>query len=82
VLKHNALLGLQHRDWLIEHQDEFPELKPFLGKIYIDFPGIVVGRPRWRSSRPYCVPTGSRWGGYWHWLSLDFDAGGRIAFGK
>jgi hypothetical protein len=82
ALKHNSLLGLQLRDWLLEHQDEFPELKLFLGKIYIDFPGIVVVHRVGDRSIPCCGRSGSRWGDSWVWLSHDFHVHGRIAFGK
>jgi hypothetical protein len=83
ALKLNSLLGFQHMMWLIEHSDEFPELKPFLGKIYIDFPGIVVVHRVGGRSVPYCLQSGSRWGDYWNWLSRDFFFSfGRFAFGK
>jgi hypothetical protein len=82
ALKHNSLLGFQHMMWLIEHQDEFPELKPLLGKIYIDFPGIVVVNRDGGRGIPYCGQDGSRWGGLWGWLSGEFGSSGRIAFGK
>jgi hypothetical protein len=82
ALKHNALLGFQHMMWLIEHQDEFPELKPFLGKVYIDFPGIVVVHRDGDRRVPCCAQDGSRWGARWHWLSVRFSVNGRIAFGK
>jgi len=82
ALKYNSLHGLQHRDWLIEHQDEFPELKPFLGKIYIDFSGIVVVRCDGDRTVPCCRRHGSRWTGNWRWLRSGFGSDGRIAFGK
>jgi hypothetical protein len=78
----SSLLGFQHREYLIEHQDESPELKPFLGKIYIDFSGIVVVRRGGGRFVPACPQGGSCWGGLWHWLSLGFYSSGRIAFGK
>src|SRR3989344_1711564 len=40
--KLNVLLGYQHTTWLVENQDKSPELMVLLGKIYIDFPGLVV----------------------------------------
>jgi len=82
ALKHDALLGFQHMAWLIEHQDEFPEFKPFLGKIYIDFPGLVVVNRDGDRNLPYCSRDGSRWDDFWDWLGDDFNSSGRIAFGK
>ena len=78
----NSLLGFQHRQWLLEHQAEFPEFMALLGKIYIDFPGIVVVDRDGGRDVPYCDQHGSRWGAYWYWLSSYFDVRGRIAFGK
>jgi hypothetical protein len=82
ALKHNSLLGFQHREWLLQHQAEFPEFMALLGKCYIDFPGIVVvGRDGARRV-PYCGRDGSRWGDDWRWLDGGFGVSGRIAFGK
>jgi hypothetical protein len=78
----NSLLGFQHREWLLEHQTEFPEFMALLGKIYIDFPGIVVVNRDGGRNIPYCGQCGSRWGVSWVWLSDKFHASGRIAFGK
>jgi hypothetical protein len=78
----NSLLGFQHREWLLEHQAEFPEFMALLGKIYIDFSGIVVvGRGGGRDV-PDCPRGGSRWADNWNWLSSGFGVNGRIAFGK
>lgn len=82
ALKHDVLLGFQHRQWLLEHQDEFPELKSLLGKVYIDFPGLVVVSRDGDRRVPYCRRLGSRWDDSWDWLDNDFDSDGRVAFGK
>jgi hypothetical protein len=82
MLKHDVLLGFQHREYVVEYQDEFPELKPFLGKIYIDFSGIVVVYRDGDRYVPCCHPGGSRWYGSWIWLSGSFNANGRLAVGK
>jgi hypothetical protein len=79
---HNSLLGFQHRQWLLAHQDEFPELKALLGKRYIDFPGLVVVNRGGDRSVPCCGRSGSRWDDYWVWLGVEFGVSGRIAFGK
>jgi hypothetical protein len=80
--KHPSLLGFQHRQWLLEHQDEFPEFMALLGKVYIDFPGLVVVRRDGVRNVPYCGRLGSRWGGTWFWLGNRFYVYGRVAFGK
>lgn len=82
ALKHDALLGFQHQQWLLEHQDEFPELKALLGKVYIDFPGLVVVNRVGGRRVPCCGRSGSRWGDVWGWLSDSFASDGRLAFGK
>ncbi|MGD1003049.1 MAG: hypothetical protein ABR884_00540 [Minisyncoccia bacterium] len=78
----DSLLGFQHREWLLEHQAEFPEFMALLGKCYIDFPGIVVVNRVGDRLIPYCNPNGSRWDDFWHWLRDGFNVDGRIAVGK
>ena len=82
ALKHDVLLGFQHREWLLEHQAEFPEFMALLGKYYIDFPGLVVVDRGGGRGVPDCGLGGSCWDGYWDWLSYDFNSRGRIAVGK
>jgi hypothetical protein len=82
ALKHDSLLGFQHRQWLLEHQAEFPEFMALLGKCYVDFPGIVVVNRDGDRVIPYCNQNGSRWDDFWSWLSNDFAVLGRIAVGK
>jgi len=78
----NTLLGFQHRQWLLEHQAEFPEFIALLGKCYIDFPGLVVVIRVGGRHVPCCLRGGSRWGDDWGWLGGGFDSDGRVAFGK
>jgi hypothetical protein len=78
----NVLLGFQHYEWLLEHQTEHPQFMALLGKIYIDFSGIVVVHRGGGRSVPYCSQYGSRWCGRWDWLSDGFHAHGRLAVGK
>jgi hypothetical protein len=82
ALKHDSLLGFQHRQWLLEHQDEFPEFMALLGKVYIDFPGLVVVSRGGGRRVPCCDQGGSRWGVSWSWLGVKFSSYGRVAFGK
>jgi hypothetical protein len=82
VAKLNSLLGIQHRDWLVEHQTEFPEFMALLGKVWIDFLGTIVVRRNGDRNAPDCYQDGSRWRGGWHWLGRDFHGLGRVAFGK
>src|ERR1039458_6656310 len=37
-----GLLGYQHLRWLLDHEAEYPEFMALLGKVYIDFPGIIA----------------------------------------
>ena len=36
------LLGFQHLRWLLDHKAECSEFAALLGKVYVDFPGIIV----------------------------------------
>lgn len=81
------LFGFQHQQWLLEHQNKFLDLMALLGKVYIDFPGIVVvrgGRGRYLPFLSQHDPNrdGSwlRWGSSWRRLGEGFDDRGRVAF--
>lgn len=88
VPKRPILLGIQHRDWLLANQDN-PEtipdpkvraaLKDLLGKVYMDFPGLVVVRSDGRRHFPFARQRGKRWGGYWGWAGDGLGRNGRIA---
>ncbi len=81
--KHKVLLGYQQREWLIEHQKEFPELMALLGKIYIDFPGLVMVREDGNRDIPYACQGDERWDPYWGWVDRGFNRFGRVAiYGK
>lgn len=73
------LLGYQQAVWLVEHQDEFPDFMALLGKVYIDFTGLVVVNSRGRRFYPYLDRFGGRWYFYWHWIDRGFSSSGRIA---
>lgn len=75
----DALLGYQHWQWLLEHQDEHLAFMAFLGKVYIDFPGIVVVSGDGGRSVPCCDCGGARWDDGWTWLDDGFKSGGRMA---
>ena len=75
----SRLLGYQHWEWLMEHQNEYPAFMALLGKIYIDFPGIVVVDGVGNRYVPFGDRDGKRWDTYWYWLSNDFDQYGRVA---
>lgn len=72
-------LGYSQATWLAEHQDEFPEFMALLGKVYIDFSGLVVLNADGRRALPCLSRRGERWGLYWGWLGLDFNRYGRVA---
>ncbi len=77
--KLDICLGYQHAVWLVEHQDEFPEFKILLGKIYIDFVGLVVVGADGDRNFPYLSQNGERWYLDWDWIEHDLNRDGRIA---
>ena len=79
TMRHDFLLGYQQAAWLVEHQDEFPAFMALLGKIYIDFPGlVVVGADGYRHF-PYLCRLGGRWCLFWGWAGSGLVRGGRVA---
>ena len=80
--KQNVILGFQHRQWLLEHQTEFPELMALLGKVYIDFSGLVVVLGGGDRGVPCVSLDGRRWDGFWAWLDGDFRPDGRVAVSR
>jgi len=79
----DVLLGFQHRQWFLAHQDEYPALKALLGKVYyIDFPGIAVRDVGGFRVVPYCFQGGKRWDGDWSWLDAGFLGFGRVAVAR
>jgi len=77
--KSGLLLGYQHAQWFVKHQDEFPELTALLRKVYIDFPGLVVVSEDGHRFFPYLSQVVARWGVRWLWLAGGFRPGGRVA---
>jgi len=77
--KHEVLLGFQQRRWLVENQDKFPEFMALLGKIYLDFPGIVVVHEDGVRSVPCAARRGERWVEHWGALQYDFFPYERVA---
>jgi hypothetical protein len=79
VSKPDGILGYQQREWLLEHQDENPAFMALLGKIYIDFSGIVLVFGGGGRGVPYCGQDGSRWDGDWISFDSRFGADARVA---
>jgi hypothetical protein len=77
--KQNIFLGYQQAVWLVEHQDEFPEFMKLLGKIYIDFSGLIVVSADGDRHIPCLYQDGQRWYLDWDWLGDSFFSGGRLA---
>jgi hypothetical protein len=77
----SSLLGYQHLRWLLEHQAELPSLVALLGKVHIDFPGIIVVHKSCSQVAPSCLPSTR---GYWYGdLSLGSGfPGGRVAVAR
>jgi len=72
-------LGYQQAEWLVAHQDAFPGLTALLGKVYIDFPGLVVVRAFGCRFFPYLFRVGGRWDLRWPRVEDGFDRRGRVA---
>jgi hypothetical protein len=75
----SRLLGYQQLAWLVEHQDEYPAFMALLGKVYVDFSGLVVVDGRGDRYVPYGCRLGKRWDAYWGWLGNYFHRNGRLA---
>lgn len=78
------LLGYQHQQWLIANQHTLSEpqksaIVTLLGKVYIDFPGIVVVNSVGYRFFP-CLGQGDKqWGEHWFWSDVDLLRFGRLA---
>lgn len=72
-------LGYQHARWLVEHQGTFPDFMALLGKIYIDFPGLVVVGVGGDRHFPCLDRDGRRWVLHWLWVGRGLDRSGRVA---
>ncbi|MDE2015100.1 MAG: hypothetical protein KGJ89_01050 [Patescibacteria group bacterium] len=79
VSRRNLVLGYQQAVWLVEHQDEFPVFMSLLGKVYIDFPGLVVLYANGYRNVPYLSRNGERWYLGRSWLDCGFNRNGRVA---
>ncbi len=77
--KIDIVLGYQHWNWVFEHQSEYPDLMALLGKIYIDFPGIIVVLGDGGRSCPCLFQGGGRFGQGWDWFDNVLGRSGRIA---
>lgn len=75
----NNGLGYQHQQWLLKNQDKFPKLAALRGKVYIDFPGLIVVSSLGNRCIPYVNDAGKRWGGDWGWLGSAFRSRNRVA---
>lgn len=75
----NIILGYQQAVWLAGHQDEFPKFKDLLGKIYIEFSGLVVVGTNGERRYPYLGNAGKRWSLIWNLLGEGFYRFGRLA---
>ena len=73
------LLGFQHRQYLLDVQQQHPALMALLGNVYIDFPGIIVERRGGRRCVPVVNFDGKRFVDGWGWVGSVFDGNGRVA---
>ena len=72
-------LGYQQALWLVEHQDQFPEFMALLGKVYIDFPGLVVVSVDGYRRFACLSRGGGRWCLLWRWIDNGLSQDGRVA---
>lgn len=76
-------LGLQHSDYIVEHQDDdtpgFAALRALKGKIYIDFRGLVVVDEDGDRRFPCVSGLGRRVVQFWDWVSDRLGRNGRVA---
>lgn len=72
-------LGFQQAIWLVNNQDKFPALMAFLGKVYINFPGLVVVDASGERIFPCLIMIGERWYLDWSWTGYDLNRDGRVA---
>lgn len=77
--KLDITLGYQYAEWLVKHQEAFPALMALLGKVYIDFPGLVVVGAGGCRHFPYLDGDGGRWYLGWDWTGNDLYRVGRVA---
>ncbi len=75
----DIVLGFQHAVWLEAYQDEFPQLMALLGKVYIDFSGLVVLGESGGHDVPYFAQSGKRWKLFLPCVDFYFDLDGRVA---
>lgn len=71
--------GYQQAEWLVKHQDALPALMALIGKVYIDFPGLVVAGAVGYRSFPYLHSDGERWYLFLDWNDDDLRRFGRLA---
>ena len=72
-------LGFQHAQWLLKNQKEFPELMELVGKVYIDFPALVVVGGGGNRYCPCLDLRGRVFVQEWDWLSGGLVQDGRLA---
>ncbi len=74
-----GLLGYQHLRWLLDHEAECPEFMALLGKVYIDFPGIIVLDPSGIRHVASCRMKGRHRLNCWCRYDCGFNEYGRVA---
>lgn len=79
LIAQTGKLGFQQALWLEEHQAESPELMALLGKVYIDFTGIVLVDGDGYRGFPYLGDGGERFKLNRHWIEYGFSSLGRVA---
>lgn len=78
-LRKDDLFGYQQAAWLVENQDKHPVFMALLGKIYIDFPGLVLLGADGNRYFPCLGQLGGRWVLLWGWAGRVLPRLGRVA---
>jgi len=72
--------GYQQAKWLVEHQDELPNFRAMVGRIYIAFPGMVASYGKGQRFYPLLISDEfRRWYLFWQWIFTGCHRLGRIA---
>jgi len=61
----SRLLGFQHQQWLLEHQNKYPALRELFDTVHIIFPGVAVQNEDGHCFVPCCVAGSKQWMGLW-----------------
>jgi hypothetical protein len=82
ALRQHALLGFQHCQWILNNQMRFPAFMALLGRVYVDFAGIVVCDGIGDRRVPCCLQEKTRWRDSWNCIDAGCSDEARVAFAR